>query len=113
MAQLVSNLVGNAVQHGRPDTPVAITIDGHDADSVTLLVENQGAAIPAELRASIFDPLNRGPSAVGHNEPGSLGLGLYIAKEIALAHKGTIRLVRSDESGTMFEAVLPRVGDAA
>jgi signal transduction histidine kinase len=113
MAQLVSNLVGNAVQHGRPDTPVAITIDGHDADSVTLLVENQGAAIPAELCASIFDPLNRGPSAVGHNEPGSLGLGLYIAKEIALAHKGTIRLVRSDESGTMFEAVLPRVGDAA
>jgi signal transduction histidine kinase len=112
MAQLVSNLVGNAVQHGHPNTAVTITIAGDDPDSVTLLVENQGDVIPAERRSSMFDPLNRDRQAE-RSRSESLGLGLYIAKEIGLAHGGDIRLVRSDPSGTVFEVRLPRVASVA
>lgn len=108
MAQLVSNLVGNAVQHGRPNTAVKMAIAGHDRDSVNLLVENQGDVIPLDRRAAIFDPLNRGSTSTENGDPGSLGLGLYIAKEIALAHGGDVQLVRSDVSGTVFNVLLPR-----
>jgi signal transduction histidine kinase len=109
MAQLVSNLVGNAVQHGHQDTPVKITTSGADPDSVTVVVENQGPVIPLEHRSSIFDPLNRTSQASDVTRPGSLGLGLYIAREIALAHGGSLKLLSSDESGTSFQVRLPRV----
>ena len=109
MGQLASNLVGNAVQHGDPNTPVKITTASDDADWVTLNVENHGPAIPPGRRLSMFDPLNRPSQATSHGQGGSLGLGLYIAKEIALAHGGSIKLVSSDESGTRFEVRLPRV----
>jgi hypothetical protein len=113
VAQLVSNLVGNAVQHGYQNTPITIKIAGNDPDSVTLVVENQGAPIPADRRLSLFDPLNRRIQAGERSERGSLGLGLYIAKEIALAHGGSIQLVRSDQSGTVFEVLLRRAAPAA
>ena len=112
MGQLVSNLVGNAVQHGHPNTPVTVRTAGDDPDSVTLVVENQGPAIPADRRLNIFDPLNRPPQAVQRGQGGSLGLGLYIAREIALAHGGSVKLASSDESGTLFEVRLPRVSPA-
>jgi len=107
LAQLVSNLVGNAIQHGHQNTPVKITVAGNDHDAVTLVVENQGPAIRPERRSSIFDPLNRDPGATDRGQIGSLGLGLYIAKEIALAHGGSIKLISSDKSGTRFEVRLP------
>jgi hypothetical protein len=109
MAQLVSNLVGNAVQHGYQHTPVNVSVMGDDGDWVTLVVENQGSVIPLERRSSIFDPLNRSPETAAHSQAGSLGLGLYIAKEIALAHGGDVKLLSSDESATLFEVRLPRV----
>jgi signal transduction histidine kinase len=109
MAQLISNLVGNAIQHGQQNTPVKITTSGGDRDWVTLTVGNQGPAIPLERRSSIFDPLNRPPQATRRGQGGSLGLGLYIAKEIASAHGGDVQLLSSDESGTLFEVRLPRV----
>ena len=108
MAQLVSNLVGNAIQHGLSNTPVTLTITGTDARSVTLVVRNQGAAIPPDRRSSIFDPLQRGAELTERNERGSLGLGLYIAKDIAQAHGGSIRLLESDALGTAFVVLLPR-----
>jgi signal transduction histidine kinase len=109
MEQLISNLVGNAIQHGQQNTPVKITTSGGDRDWVTLTVGNQGPAIPLERRSSIFDPLNRPPQSTRRGQGGSLGLGLYIAKEIALAHGGDVRLLSSDESATLFEVRLPRV----
>jgi signal transduction histidine kinase len=112
MGQLVSNLVGNAVQHGHPNAPVKVRTAGDDPDSVTLVVENQGPAIPADRRLNIFDPLNRPPQAVQRGQGGSLGLGLYIAREIALAHGGSVKLASSDESGTLFEVRLPRLTPA-
>jgi signal transduction histidine kinase len=111
MAQLVSNLLGNAVQHGRQNTPITMTIAGEDRDWVTLVVANEGPVIPLERRVSIFDPLNRSPQAAAQG--GSLGLGLYIVKEIALAHGGGVKLLSSDESRTAFEVRLPRTAPAA
>lgn len=108
MGQLVSNLVGNAVRHGYPSTPVKITTASDDADWVTLLVENQGPAIPVDGRSSIFDAWNR-PREEIQAQMGRLGLGLYIVKEIASAHGGSVKLVSSAESGTLFEVRLPRV----
>ncbi|MGE5100829.1 MAG: sensor histidine kinase [Deltaproteobacteria bacterium] len=108
MAQLVSNLVGNAVQHGHQNTPVEIITVGDDPTVVTLTVRNQGPAIPPQRRFSIFDPLNRTPAATDRDQAGSLGLGLYIAREIAQAHGGSITLLSSDEAGTAFQARLPR-----
>jgi signal transduction histidine kinase len=109
--QLVSNLVGNAVQHGYRGTPVAITLDGNQAETVTVGVLNRGPAIPEWQRRSIFDPLTRGvdPEAEADaDQRTSLGLGLYIAHEIASAHGGTIDLTSSEVEGTTFRVVLPR-----
>jgi signal transduction histidine kinase len=108
----VSNLVGNAVQHGHPNAPVKVRTAGDDPDSVTLVVENQGPAIPGYRRLNICDPLNRPPKAVLRAHGGSLGLGLYIAREIAFAHGGSVKLVSSNESRTLFEVRLPRVSPA-
>jgi len=112
MAQLVSNLVGNAIQHGYRNSPIVIQIAGDDPDWVKLVITNQGAAIPSDRRLSIFDPLNRGPLTAQHSEGGSLGLGLYIAREIAVAHGGSVQLLRSDQSGTVFEVLLRRLTPA-
>jgi signal transduction histidine kinase len=109
--QLVSNLVGNAVQHGYRGTAVNITVDGNQAETVSVEVSNRGPAIPEWQRQSIFDPLTRGVDPEAEAEPHqrtSLGLGLYIAHEIASAHGGTIDLACSELEGTTFRVVLPR-----
>jgi len=109
--QLLSNLVGNAVQHGYRGTPVNITLDGNQAETVTVGVLNRGPSIPEWQRRSIFDPLTRGvdPEAEADaDHRTSLGLGLYIAHEIASAHGGTIDLTSSELGGTTFRVVLPR-----
>jgi signal transduction histidine kinase len=109
--QLVSNLVGNAVQHGYRGTPVNITLDGNQAETVTVGVLNRGPAIPEWQRRSIFDPLTRGVDPDAEKDADqrtSLGLGLYIAHEIASAHGGTIDLTSSELGGTTFRVVLPR-----
>jgi signal transduction histidine kinase len=109
--QLVSNLVGNAVQHGYRGTPVNITLDGNQAETVSVDVLNRGPAIPEWQRRSIFDPLTRGvdPDADGDaHQRTSLGLGLYIAHEIASAHGGTMDFTSGDVTGTTFRVVLPR-----
>ena len=109
--QLVSNLVGNAVQHGYRGTPINISLDGNQSETVIVGVLNRGPAIPEWQRRSIFDPLTRGvdPEAeVDADQRTSLGLGLYIAHEIAGAHGGTIELVSSEPGGTTFRVVLPR-----
>jgi signal transduction histidine kinase len=109
--QLVSNLVGNAVQHGYRGTAVAIILDGNQTETVTVGVLNHGPAVPEWQRRTIFDPLTRGvdPEAQADaDHRTSLGLGLYIAREIASAHGGTIDLTSSEIAGTTFRVVLPR-----
>jgi signal transduction histidine kinase len=103
LAQVVSNLVGNAIQHGG-GTP--ITLIGHeDGDSVTLAVHNGGAPIPQKALPFVFEPLAR-----GHREgaAGSIGLGLFIARAIVSAHGGDIQVSSSIDAGTTFTVKLPK-----
>jgi signal transduction histidine kinase len=109
MAQIVSNLVGNALAHGDPREPVRVDLEGDDG-RVTLRVGNRGPVIAPELIPNIFEPFRRGgdPSA----RPRGLGLGLYIVREVVHAHEGTIRVESTVERGTVFTATLPRRGVA-
>lgn len=107
LQQLLGNLVLNAVKYGAQDTPVRVDVTG-DATHVRIEVTNSGPAIDRETLASIFDPLTRGTIQQSkHDRSGSLGLGLFIASEIAKAHCGIIE-ARSDETGTSFLLSLPR-----
>jgi PAS domain S-box-containing protein len=106
LAQVVQNLLGNAVAHGRPDSPVRVRLDGRDAE-VRLAIHNEGVPIPRALLGRIFDPFRRGGTSSCGREDG-VGLGLYIVRSIVEAHGGRIG-VRSDHAtGTTFTVRLPR-----
>lgn len=104
LAQVVSNLVGNAIQHG-DGTPVTLTAK-EEGDAVILAVHNSGAPIPPDLMPSIFEPLARGGGHDGGMRH-SIGLGLFIARAIVSAHGGEIG-VSSSNHGTTFTARLPK-----
>jgi signal transduction histidine kinase len=104
--QLVSNLVGNAVQHGRADSDVDVAVTGQD-DVVVIDVHNAGPAIPAQALERIFEPLYRKDRA-SNDTRAHLGLGLYIARTIALAHGGDIQVSSTQATGTKFHVCLPR-----
>ena len=106
IAQLVSNLVGNALTHGDLCSPVRLSIECEQRE-VTLKVHNRGPAIAAELIPTLFEPFRRGPS-VGQFCPQGLGLGLHIAKQIVIAHGGSISVHSSADEGTTFCVRLPR-----
>jgi len=109
LRQAVSNLMGNAVQHGGAYIPVELTVRG-DATEVTIEVRNGGPPIPPGEMQRIFEPLIRGASAEHpkKNRPGSIGLGLYIAREVARSHDGRIDVTSTDADGTAFTIHLPR-----
>jgi signal transduction histidine kinase len=110
IGQLLSNLIGNAIEHGAPDTPIRVNLSSPSDALVRIEVHNEGPAIPHERRRNLFEPLTRGAAhaALGSNPQRSVGLGLYISCEIARAHGGTLRLAWSDETGTCFAAELPK-----
>jgi hypothetical protein len=106
IGQVLSNLIGNAVQYGFSDLPVGITIKGGLKD-VSVAVHNEGVQIPPDVIRVIFDSLVRGGADEGDTST-NLGLGLYITKEVVTAHGGTIGVTSSEKSGTTFTARLPR-----
>jgi signal transduction histidine kinase len=108
--QAISNLIGNAIQHGSADSPVTLTLRG-EAETVFVDVHSGGAPIPPGELPKLFDPLIRGSSAEHpkSNRPGSIGMGLYIAREVAKSHGGRIDVISTEESGTTFTIRLPRV----
>jgi signal transduction histidine kinase len=106
LQQLVGNLVLNAIKYGAREAPVHVMLTGQPAE-VLLQVKNSGPVIEPSALSRIFDPLQRGPNHLDKTADSSLGLGLYIAREIAKAHGGGIE-VRSDEIGTVFTVQLPR-----
>jgi len=111
MAQMLSNLLGNAIKHGAADGAISLCATG-SANQVRVDVHNLGRAIPADLRHRLFEPLTRGTLEDSADPAGerSVGLGLYIASEIAKAHGGELVLTVSDEeNGTVFSALLPRM----
>jgi signal transduction histidine kinase len=104
MSQVLSNLMGNALVHGEPETPVRVTVDGNDPQAITVSVGNRGE-IPAELLDSIFEPYKRG---TGRKSGQGLGLGLYTARMFIAAHGGDIVVASSKEEGTVFTFKAPR-----
>ena len=104
IAQVVSNLVGNAVQHSPRDSTVRVTLDGREAARVQLRVHNEGPPISGEIRAGLFDPFKR---AARLREQG-LGLGLYISHQIARLHGGSLEVRSTEREGTDFTLDLPR-----
>jgi sigma-B regulation protein RsbU (phosphoserine phosphatase) len=105
LVQLVGNLVSNAVSYGRPETPVTVITSGLERDALTLAVHNDGEAIPATLLPSLFEPMMRGTKA---SRGRSVGLGLFIVREIARAHGGAMTVRSSESEGTTFTMTLPR-----
>lgn len=105
--QALSNLIGNAVQHGAESAPVAVGVRGED-DEVVISVHNAGAVIEKDDQHQIFDPFKRVASTEDSPDEGSMGLGLYIAQQIVVAHDGRVAVRSSPEEGTTFELLLPR-----
>ena len=102
--QLVANLIGNAVQHGEPRSAIQVRIDGRDTD-VVIEVANRGDTIPPAAQQFIFDAFRRGRMAESRH---GLGLGLFIAQQIAASHGGSVAVTSSDSDGTIFRVRLPR-----
>jgi signal transduction histidine kinase len=102
IAQMLSNLIGNGIQHGARG-PIEVAVWETEPDAVAVEVHNVGPAIPFAEQAQIFEAFRRGPS-----DGSSIGLGLFIAKEIARAHGGSIGVRSPDRGGTTFSVVLPR-----
>ncbi|WP_257463335.1 sensor histidine kinase [Archangium lipolyticum] len=106
LAQVVTNLVVNALTYSPVGTPVRVETRGEE-DGVVLRINNQGEPIPQELIPRLFEPMTRG----GHRRDAasrSIGLGLYIVDNIVRAHCGTIEVRSTAEEGTTFTVRLPR-----
>ncbi len=104
MAEALSNIAGNGIEHALPGTPVVVRAHS-EGEGVVVEISNRGEAIPAELRPLIFEPFHRGKTDKA--AAGNLGLGLYIAKQIVVASGGTLD-VRSGDGTTTFRMRLPR-----
>lgn len=118
--QVISNLLGNAIQHGSPDGPIALSVSSKTAPSaasgsadsiVALSVHNEGPPIPPDLLPTLFDPLKRYATqeSVAQRTPGSIGLGLYIVREIVAANGGRVSVTSTAEEGTTFTVFIPRL----
>jgi signal transduction histidine kinase len=105
--QLLQNLIGNALQHGANKRDVTLDIDGA-GENVCLSVLNYGTPIPEEAIGTIFDPLVRSADEELGQPSTSLGLGLFIVKQVVNAHGGTIEVSSNETDGTRFSVVLPR-----
>jgi PAS domain S-box-containing protein len=103
LAQVISNLVGNAMQYGNND-PIRVLLDGTAAD-LRISVVNQGNPIPPEQLAKMFEPFRR---AEGKSPSQNLGLGLYIVSEIVRAHGGHVQVTSDARTGTNVTLIVPR-----
>jgi signal transduction histidine kinase len=107
LAQVLSNLMGNALQYSPPDTGVRVVSRGEES-GVVLEVHNQGAPIPPERQPRIFEPLERGVEQPEDRSGRSIGLGLYIVRSIVHAHGGSVEVRSTAGEGTTFTVRLPR-----
>jgi two-component system, sensor histidine kinase and response regulator len=106
LAQVLSNLLANAVQHGTAHRPIRIDLEGRAPDAVIVSVSNDGA-IPATLLPHLFEPFRSSRS--DHRRSEGLGLGLYIVDQVVKAHHGRVQVQSTPEQGTTFRIRLPRV----
>jgi signal transduction histidine kinase len=108
ISQALTNIIGNAVQHGSAGTVVTVNLSDNNGD-VEVAVRNSGPAISAVRLNGIFGAMkSRDAIANGAGSYGNLGLGLYIAERIVHAHGGRIAVASTEELGTTFTIHLPR-----
>ena len=110
MYQVLANLVGNAVQHGEPRSPIDLRVEGAETE-VVIEVANRGEPIAPATLPFIFDAFRQGRKA--HSGIQGLGLGLFIAQQIVRSHSGSIAVTSSEGEGTTFRVRLPRGATAA
>jgi signal transduction histidine kinase len=111
LRQALSNLLNNAVQHGDPASPITLTAGVEDGAHLTIRVKNRGKPIPAESLQVIFDPLVQlsEKTSTGIGTPSTnLGLGLFIAREVATGHGGTLDVSSDELNGTVFVLRIPQ-----
>ena len=106
LAQVLTNLVANAVEHGAPNAPIEVTARGEPRD-VVLSVHSSGPPIPQNELRQIFDGAKNGTED-GARDRRHLGLGLYIVDKIVAAHGGSVEVRSSKQKGTTFTVHLPR-----
>lgn len=102
LMQVVSNLIGNALEHGDGEGRIDVELDGGAPAEVRLQVSNRGV-IPHATREVLFDPFK--PPAMRAR---GTGLGLYIVDQIVRAHRGRIEVASDEDSGTRVQVRLPR-----
>jgi phosphoserine phosphatase RsbU/P len=108
IAQVIGNLLSNALTYGTRGGRIGIHVCGDDAE-VSFAVHNTGIAIPADRLVQIFEPMRQlSPDAAKSQR--SVGLGLYIVESIVVAHHGTIGVISTESEGTTFTVRIPRVG---
>lgn len=102
----MSNLVGNAIAHTPPGSPVRIGVGTHGGRAV-LELSDQGPGMTAEQAARIFDRFYRADTARGRTQTGGAGLGLSIVRSLVTAHHGRVEVHTAPEQGATFRILLP------
>jgi signal transduction histidine kinase len=110
LSQAITNLVGNAIQHGASGEPITVRARGLPSE-VELSVQNEGTVIPADRLRHMFDAMANARRD-GVRDKVHLGLGLYIVEKIVSAHGGTIEVTSTKKDGTVFCMRLPRMATA-
>jgi signal transduction histidine kinase/CHASE3 domain sensor protein len=109
LEQVFSNLVSNAIHHGDADKPVRIEAREQGGE-ILVEVHNEGPPIPEEARAELFSAFRRGDKDSRTARTAGLGLGLFISREIVVAHGGKLDVQTSSAEGTTFRVTLPLHG---
>jgi sigma-B regulation protein RsbU (phosphoserine phosphatase) len=104
LAQVIGNLVSNAIAYGDPAQPIIAGSTLADS-TASITIHNSGQAIDPALQLTMFEPMTRGATG---GVSRSVGLGLYIVREIARAHGGTATVTSDPETGTTFAVTWPR-----
>ncbi len=114
ISQAFGNLITNAIDHGTAGEPIAISVRAHNDDEIIWTVQNAGEVISSAQLRTIFDPAKRfalrPASERKLSDKINLGLGLYITREIIVAHGGRIEITSTKADGTVFSIRLPRKG---
>lgn len=105
LEQVISNLLENAVTHGEKARPIRVNLTSHP-NTVSVTVHNYGRPIDAAFLPLLFNPFARGER--GRGSSAGLGLGLYISERIIAAHRGSLSVRSTQDTGTQFDVVLPR-----
>jgi signal transduction histidine kinase len=106
LRQAFENVIANAVRYSPPDEPVDVSVEAAESHAVRVLVTDQGPGIPPELLPHLFERF------VASTSSGGIGLGLYLAERIAVAHGGKLEAKTVPGAGAQFVFELPLVASA-